>query len=222
MNDQNLKKLKEELKTEGALEKEADELSLLSKNLSNLYSFERNNQLKIKFLSQVINQNFFNKKRLFKALFLSLMLVIGFSSVVGAQNSVPGDSLYPVKIASENIFSFINPSFKNQIIKRRSYEVKDLSSKNSTTQFHQAVKNYEDELNKSKEIDKKNIEESRKTLEEARANSLNENKQDLENVILQTKEIEDELKQEEVESENTGPFLDNDNKRNNIPNFFEK
>lgn len=224
MNNQNLKQLIEELKTEGVLEKEADNLSLLSKNLSNLYSFERSNKLKVKFLEQILTRdNYLNKKRVFKVAFLSLlMLIIGFSSVLGAQNSVPGDSLYPVKIASENVFSFINPSFRDQIIKRRSYEVKDLSSKNSTAQFQQAVKNYENELNKNKgEIDKKNIEESRKTLEQARENSLTENKEDLEKVILQTQAIQAELEKTEVKSENTGPSLKN-NRGNNILNSSEK
>lgn len=218
MNDENLKKLTQELKAEGALEKEADELAFLSKNLSNLYSFERSENAKIKFLRQnYLPQNkFFISKQMFITAFLSLILLVGFTSVVGAQNSLPGDTLYPVKIASENIASFINPSFKNEIITRRSEEIKELSSKKDGDKFRNTVNEYEKELKENKKIDLKNIEESRRNLEEAQENSLEEHKKDLERVIIKTENKQEEIKKEDEDNNLNSPEdnIERDNEDN--------
>lgn len=205
MNDNNLKNLIEELKAEGSLEKQAEELAFLSKNLSNLYSFERSSILKTKFLEKdliVKNKPFINRQ-MFAAAFLSLVLLLGFSSVVGAQNSLPGQLLYPVKIASENIASFINPSFNGEILKRRSEEIKELSDKKDGDNFYNTLKTYEKELNENKEIDIKDIEESRKNLEEAKENSLDEHREDIERVIIKTEETQRNVR--EVKGDNIMP-----------------
>lgn len=211
MNENNLERLIKELKEEGASEKEANELTLFSKNIGNLMEFERSEELKLKFLKNALvsSKNNFSKKYAFIALF-SLLLLLGFSSVVSAQKSSPGDKLYPVKIASENVLSFINPSFKSEIIKRRSEEIKGLSGKSNSKEFHQTVQTYEKELNENKGIKIEDIQESRKNLEEAREGSLDENKEDLEKVIIQTKNVQEDLEKSEVKGDRTGPSNNRD------------
>lgn len=199
MNDLNLKELEGELKEEGALEKEAGDLAIFSKNLSNLYSFERSSEFKHKFLEQelLIKNRFFVSRQMFATAFLSLVLLLGVTSVVGAQGSLPGQPLYPIKIASENIASFISPSFKDEVLQRRSIEIKELSGKKDGDNFHNTVSEYEKELNENKTITPKKIKEVQKNLEEAKINSLDEHKEDLERVIIQTESRQGEVKGDE-------------------------
>lgn len=199
MNDLNLKELEGELKEEGALEKEAEDLAIFSKNLSNLYSFERSSEFKYKFLEQelLIKNRFFVSRQMLATAFLSLVLLLGVTSVVGAQGSLPGQPLYPIKIASENIASFINPSFKDEVLQRRSIEIKELSGKKDGDNFHNTVNEYEKELNENKTITPKKIKEVQKNLEEAKINSLDEHKEDLERVISQTEIRQGEVKGDE-------------------------
>ncbi len=221
MNDENLKKLAEELKSEGALENEAEDLALLSKNLSNLYAFERSSDFKAKFLEQELltKNKFFISRQMFAAVFLSLILLLGFTSVVGAQNSLPGQPLYPVKIASENIASFINPSFKDEILKRRSEEIKELSDKKDGNTFHDVVDEYEKELNENKEINPKKIEESRRNLEEARVNSLDEHKEDIDRVIIKTESRQGEVKGDEDKKRSSDDNEEFDSDSKDRPGF---
>ena len=221
MNDENLKKLAEELKSEGALENEAEDLALLSKNLSNLYAFERSSDFKAKFLEQELltKNKFFISRQKFAAVFLSLILLLGFTSVVGAQNSLPGQPLYPVKIASENIASFINPSFKDEILKRRSEEIKELSDKKDGNTFHDVVDEYEKELNENKEINPKKIEESRRNLEEARVNSLDEHKEDIDRVIIKTESRQGEVKGDEDKKRSSDDNEEFDSDSKDRPGF---
>lgn len=221
MNDENLKKLAEELKSEGALENEAEELALLSKNLSNLYAFERSSDFKAKFLEQELltKNKFFISRQMFAAVFLSLILLLGFTSVVGAQNSLPGQPLYPIKIASENIASFINPSFKDEILKRRSEEIKELSDKKDGNTFHDVVDEYEKELNENKEINPKKIEESRRNLEEARVNSLDEHKEDIDRVIIKTESRQGEVKGDEDKKRSSDDNEEFDSDSKDRPGF---
>lgn len=210
MNENNLKNLIKELKAEGASEIEADEIALFSKNVSNLLQIERSEELKLKFLENTKpSKNNFFRKYAFAVVF-SILLLLGFSSVVSAQKSRPGDTLYPVKIASENMATFINPSFKNEIIKRRSDEIKSLSRENNSTEFHEAVKSYEKELDDNSKINSNNIEESRKNLEEAQKNSLEDNKEDLEKAIIKTREVQESLEKSEVKGEHTSQLEDKD------------
>ena len=221
MNDENLKKLAEELKSEGALENEAEDLALLSKNLSNLYAFERSSDFKAKFLEQELltKNKFFISRQMFAAVFLSLILLLGFTSVVGAQNSLPGQPLYPIKIASENIASFINPSFKDEILKRRSEEIKELSDKKDGNTFHDVVDEYEKELNENKEINPKKIEESRRNLEEARVNSLDEHKEDIDRVIIKTESRQGEVKGDEDKKRSSDDNEEFDSDSKDRPGF---
>ncbi len=200
MNEADLKKLKKELKDEGALENEADDLALFSKNLSNLYSFKRSESLKTKFLNQStknFNKNYFSKK-IFASAFLSVLLLLGFVSVVSAQKSLPGQRLYPLKIASENIISALDPSFKSEILKRRSEEIKQLSGENNSNNLKNAVKDYQEELDHTKKISPKQIVETKKNLEDAQKNTTQENKKEIENAIIQTQNKQEEIQNSEV------------------------
>lgn len=196
MNDLNLKKLIEELKDQNVLEDEAKNLAIFSKNLSNLYSFERSENSKIKFLEQklLVKNRYFFSRQMFATAFLSLVLLLGVTSVVGAQGSLPGQPLYPIKIASENIASFINPSFKQEILNRRSEEIKQLSGKKDGDNFHNTINEYEKELNDNKSISPQKIREVQNNLEEAKINSLDEQKSDLERVIIKTETRKGEVK----------------------------
>ena len=203
MNDLHLNNLKEELMKEGALEKEAEDLTLLSKNLSNLYSFERSSALKHKFLEQeLLSKNkFFVSRQMFVAVFFSLIFLLGFTSIIKAQSSLPGQPLYPVKIASENIASLINPSFKDEVLQRRSEEIKKLSGKKDGKNFQNLVNEYEKELEENRKINSKKIDEAQKNLEEARKNSLDEHKDDIERAIIKTEnrqEVEKEGREDKL------------------------
>lgn len=197
MND--IDKLIKELKDQDIPDKEAEELAFLSKNLSNLYKFERSNDFKIRFLQQnlLTKNKFFFSRQIFAAAFLSFVLLLGFTSVVGAQNSLPGQPLYTVKKLSENIISAMNPSFKGEILERRSEEIKELSDKKDGDSFRNIVNEYERELNENKTINPEKMEESRKNLEEAKKNSLDEHREDIERVIIQTENRQDEVRKED-------------------------
>lgn len=202
--NEDIKKLIEELKTSGASQKESEELSLLSKNLSNLYNFQRSQSLKDKFLYENMfsDKRFYVSRKFITIALFSIIFLIGFASTVGAQNSLPGDPLYPVKIASEKIASTVNPSFKSEILIRRSEEIRELSNKNNPAGFHQTIEDYQNEL-KNNNINKENIEESRKNLEEAQNKSLEENKKDIETVIIQTQQRQQEIDEDKVRGEST-------------------
>lgn len=205
MKNNDLNNLINELKAEGASEKEAEELFLFSKNMGNLLNIERSDELKNKFLTKIVPQQKIHRKMYYFATIFSIILLLGFSSVVEAQKSIPGDTLYPVKIASESVVKFIDPSFKSEVLKRRSKEIKDLSGKNKSVEFHKTVKVFEKELSENKDIDVKDIEESRKNLEEAKREYLEEDTEDLEKVIMQTKDVQELLEKTGVRGDQTGP-----------------
>lgn len=204
MNEKNLKQLINELLSENASQKEAEELALFSKNLSNLLGLERKQALKDKFLEKdkiAVEKGYFQKKYAFAFLF-SILLLLGFSSFVNAQKSLPGEPLYPLKIASENFVSAVHPSFKNEIVKRRSEEIRDLSGKNENSHLNEAIKEYEKGLNSNKKINLDNIKESESNLEEAKHGSISEqDRTDLERILIKTRERQKSI--EDVKGEDT-------------------
>lgn len=209
----------EELKAAGASKNEAEELAYFSKNLSNAINFERSSETKTKFLEKAGNINSTSQRNFlftYRPLFASVLgafLLLSFATVVSAQDSLPGQPLYPVKRITENVVSIINPSFNSEILKRRSREIKHLSnpannvSGNNSKNVQSAIKDYENELNNHKDIDKSAIEESKTNLEEARKNSIEENRQEIEDIIRKT-----ETEQEDVRGESITP----------VPTTFER
>lgn len=194
--DNNLENLIKELKRSGASDKEAQELAYLSKNLSNLYSFKRSDKVKDEFLDNLFKRKTgYASKRVFISIMLSLILLLGFSSVVFAQNSLPGDIFYPVKRLSENFAVKINPSFKNVVLQRRSEEINELTSKKKD--IDKTVSDYGTELNENKKISNEAIKESKKNLEEASKNTIDsEHKSSIEKALLDTQRIEEKLDSE--------------------------
>ena len=184
-------------------------MAFLSKNLSNLYSLKRSDNFKAKFLEQelVAKNRFFKSKQMFATAFLSLFLLLGFTSVVSAQKSLPGEPLYPIKRLSENIAETINPSFKNEIVKRRSEEIKELSGKDKSKHLNEAINDYEKELNDNQKINLENIKQSELNLEEARQSSISaENKLDIERVLIKTQERQKTI--QEVKGDSISSPLD--------------
>lgn len=202
MND-NISKIKEELIAAGAAENEVEELAYFSKNLSNGLGFKRSAVVKNKFLHKVENINQAPSSNLFvlhRSLFASVLgvvLLLGFATIVSAQDSLPGQPLYPIKRITENVVSTVNPSFNSEIIKRRSIEIKDLSkTKNKTIDTNQNVKNtinaYEHELEDHRDINSKVIEQSKINLEEASLSATGGAKREIEDVLRRTEQRQEE------------------------------
>lgn len=193
MKNEELNQLIDELKAAGAQDKEAEELSVLSQKLSEVSKLERSFAFKKKFLERDIIDNssyrsFWSKWTVIPAVAFCLIFFVGFATVVSAEKSFRGKPLYPIKRLSEGIISFINPSFKNEVLRRRSEEIKELSDKKDGADFQKTVEDYEKELSENKRIAPEKFEESRKNLEEAKKKSLDENREDIERLIIQTED----------------------------------
>jgi len=210
MNEE-INKIMEELKTAGANENEAEELAYFSKNLSNVLSFERSVETKNRFLekvesmSQIPSGNFFVNHRSLFASVLGVILLLGFATIVSAQDSLPGQPLYSVKRITEEVVSTVNPSFNAEILKRRSVEIKILTKPSNTNidsskNVQSAIKDYEIELNDHKNINSKIVEESKTNLLDAKEQSSDGNKKEIEDVIKKT-----ETKYEDVKGESITP-----------------
>ncbi len=110
------KKLIKEFESAGASGSEAEEFALISKNISNLFNFERSKKTKHSFLDQleedeiVPASNIYYKRLLFFLPLIVLLFVI-FGSLLSVNASKPGDALYPIKRASEDAASYINKNF---------------------------------------------------------------------------------------------------------------
>lgn len=209
--NKNMEKLIKELELSGASDKESEELSLLSKNLSNLYDFKRSDYLKRKFLyGQIRNTSFYNHKKAFAVAFLSLFLLLGFTLSASAQKSLPGEPLYPLKRLSESAISLVNPSFKGEILQRRSQEIKSLSKNKNYNNISQTIKDYENNLDDNKSISKEEIESSRKNLEEAKTDS-GSYQDEIQNAINKTEQKQNE----EVKGDRTVNLEENKNGRDN-------
>lgn len=178
----------QELENEGATKQESEELYYFAKNLSNAINIERNNELKLKFLSN-IQKNSDNRTFIRKHLIASVLaIIIMLTSVtlVSAQNTLPGQPLYPVKRAVENVIGVINPSYKINSLRIRSEEIKGISGNNNSPILNKAVDDYEKTLNSATDINSEKLEESRKNLEEAVKASSEEDRQILEKAIEET------------------------------------
>ena len=187
-----MEKLIEELKAGGASGRESEDLAYFSKNLENLYKFERSEKLKEKFLGRTPKKIIYISHRAFAGIMLSAVLLLGFASVVSAQGSIPGDPLYPVKRISEQVITYINPSFKGEILQRRSQEIRELSSRNNQPQMQETISSYEKVLNENRKISPEDISASKNNLEEAQKNASGQNKAEIENAIKNTEKVQSE------------------------------
>ncbi|MBI2031916.1 MAG: hypothetical protein HYT08_04860 [Candidatus Levybacteria bacterium] len=188
-----------ELETEGITPDEKDELFDVINMVKKTSGINRSENFKKAYLNKLSNQKkekFFYSQIYIPALLFTFLLFILIAGTVSAQKSLPGQPLYPVKILSENIIKTVNPSFNNEILKRRSEEIKSLSEqKKDSGLLQKTLDNYSKEL-ETKSTNSVKIEESKKNLEEAKEASVEKNKKKIEEAIEKTEnkilEIHDE------------------------------
>lgn len=197
MNEE-LKKLFEELKSEGASKKEIEEFTPVLNNLSAVKKHERSYILKRKFLEEKMASSkrsaLFPKWFFAPAIAFSLLLLIGaISASYASQKSLPGDPLYPVKRLTEDARILVDPNFKNEKIVRRSEEVKKLTEeKEEKPKFiNKAIDDFRKESEDSKNRDAKKVQESLRNLEDAKQNVSGEEKKQIERVIEKTENSQD-------------------------------
>ncbi len=196
------KQLIKELQSQGSLEEEARDLAEIFSKISKASKIERSHIFKKSFLDNLSEKEKADRKTFFflprvyvPALALALLLFILITEVVNAQKSLPGQPLYPIKRLSENIVKTINPSFKDEILRRRSEEIKNLTEqKKDSDLLKKTIDEYKNELKEKEDVNPIRIEESRKNLEEAKDKSSEEGKKEIEKAIIQT-----EIKKEDQE-----------------------
>lgn len=183
-----------ELQSQGALEEEARSLAQVFSKVSKASGIERSSAFKKSFLDKLGEKEKIDRKTFFfsprvyvPALAFSLLLFILITEVVNAQKSLPGQPLYPIKRLSENIVKAVNPGFRDEILRRRSEEVKSLTEqKKDSGLLKKTINQYSDELKEKEKINPDSAEKTKKNLEEAKENSANEDKKEIENAIIQT------------------------------------
>lgn len=183
-----------ELKDQGALEEEARDLMMVFSKVSKASEIERSQTFKKSFLDKLGEKEKIDRKTFFfsprvyvPALAFALLLFILITEVVNAQKSLPGQPLYPIKRLSENIVKAVNPGFRDEILRRRSEEVKSLTEqKKDSGLLKKTINQYSDELKGKEKINPDSAEKTKKNLEEAKENSANEDKKEIENAIIQT------------------------------------
>lgn len=142
---------------------------------------------------------FFARRIALAVLFLSLI----FGGVVTtSQAAAPGDFLYPVKVASQNLYAKISGDYQKPIENRTQDVVKSSSGQDGN--LDEAIKGYENTLNQSKNQtqDQKSREQFKATLENQeqqlkQAQDENKNQQDrekLQQVIEKTNQLQGEIK----------------------------
>lgn len=187
-------------------QKEAEELLEVANKISAVSKIERSDLAKKTFLKKLFlqkdeKQSFLPYQIFISAGLMALLLFIGFATIVNAQKSIPGESFYPLKLASENVITSINPKFKDEVIVRRSEEIKKIvEQKKDSNLLKETIKEYKKEL-EYEERDEVKVEESRKNLEQAKEKSSDEDKKEIESVLEQTGHKEEEQKNEKVKGE---------------------
>ncbi|OGH02620.1 MAG: hypothetical protein A2798_03205 [Candidatus Levybacteria bacterium RIFCSPHIGHO2_01_FULL_37_17] len=97
-----------EFKSQGDDAKDAAEMLLFTKNLSNLYSFQRSKQTKDKFLNQIDNPLKTSSlySRVLYALPILFLFFVVFSHVASATQQ--GQALYPLKVLSQKVYERVS------------------------------------------------------------------------------------------------------------------
>jgi len=188
------KEIINELKMEGATDSELSQLNLMMDKLQSVSKIERSFKHKRTFLEPVETVKQYKKLFTLKWLLVPsiaflFLLLIGGVSVIRAQSSLPGESLYLVKILSEKAYSLIDPKFKDEIIVRRSEEIKKLTEeKKDPARVGETIKDYQIEVKKEHSIEK--IKESQENLESAKEHAAVENRKEIEKVLSPEKREE--------------------------------
>ena len=192
--------LTKELKIRGLSQAQADELGEVAGSLRQIGRFPRSEEVKEQFLVRLLGarkKESFAWSRLFApaVAFVLILAVLASGSVVLAQKSLPGDFLYPVKRLSENAAVSLNPEFEQKIVVRRSQEVKDLVEQKEDPGL---VKDTLDDFSKDSQKAKSeghangNIEEGVRNLEDARERSSDDERRQIEETLKTLEEQKDE------------------------------
>lgn len=197
--------LKKELIEAGAKDTEVEELISAGDRLLKLSAFKTSEDFRQKVLRRVTKEPFNKEKSSLPKwaivpLITVVILFLGLTTVVSAQKSQPGETLYPLKLVSEDVFRKVDPDFKDEIIVRRSEEVKKLAEeKKDSKLLKKTLKEYKKEILRDEKSNKEKVEESRKNLEGIKEKVEEEDKKEIENMF---KEIEDKMKDFKERREN--------------------
>ena len=191
--------LEKELKIRGLSQTEAEELGQVAKSIGQIGRFARSEEVKEQFLVKLLGtkkQELFAWPRLFApaVAFVLILVVLGAGSVVFAQKSLPGDFLYPVKRLSENVAVSLNPELEQEIVVRRSQEVKDLvEQKEDPGLVKDTLDDFSEDSQKAKSEGHANgnIEEGVRNLEEAKERSSDDEKKQIEETLKKLEEQKD-------------------------------
>lgn len=131
--------------------------------------------------------------------FAVLLLVVLAGTAKVSQAAKPGDKLYPIKLATENIVSIVTGNQTNKI-ENRANEIIDLT-KNNDKNLGTAVQRYEDTVDSSKnntsDNNKQELKDTLQNQEEKLQNARSTNSQDqklIERALEKTREIQGEIK----------------------------
>jgi len=201
--DKNNQLLKE-LLIRGISPAEAEQLAYFARKFSYLSTFERSESVKTHFLEKLTRRKekviWWPRMFVPAMAFVIVLLVLGAGTVVASQKSLPGEPLYPVKRLSEKVGVIVKPDFEQQIIVRRTEEVRDLVEKKEEPDL--VRKTLEDFSQKRKKSDEVNgrFEQSLRNLEEAKEKSSEDERKQIENVLERLDDGHDE-NGEEVKGE---------------------
>lgn len=214
--------LLKELNQEGVSQKDAEELLQTAFSLSKLSTIRRSYEFKKlqarKISSIKTNNSFFIvrvcrellsfklldssgkagfarriNKRVFIPIFAALvLLLVGSSSIVLAQKSLPGETLYPVKRVTEDVIVTFNPVFKEVVFKRRVEENKVIIEKKKVSDEQHRL---EEDIKEEEKSEKTSITRPQTPEASASGGQVEAQKE-------QKKEIEKENKKEEVKNNN--------------------
>lgn len=192
--------LVKELKIRGLSQTEAEELDEVAKSIGQIGRFPRSEEVKNQFLVKLLGTR---KKEslawphLFApaVAFGLILVVLASGSVVLAQKSLPGDILYPVKRLSENVAVSLNPDFEQEIVVRRSQEVKDLVEKKENPELvKNALDDFSEDSQKAKNKGKTNgkLEEGVRNLQDAREKSSDDERKQIEETLKKLEEHDED------------------------------
>ena len=192
--------LEKELKFRGLSQTQANELGEVAKKIGQIGRFSRSEEVKEQFLVKLLgtkNKESFAWHRLFApaVAFVLILLVLASGSVVFAPKNLPGDFLYPVKRLSENVAVSLNPALEQEIVVRRSQEVKDLvEQKEDPGLVQNTLDDFSEDSQKaiSKGRANGNLEEGVRNLEDARERSSDDERRQIEETLKKLEEQKDE------------------------------
>ena len=192
--------LEKELKIRGLSQAQAEELGEVAKNIGQIGRFPRSEEVKEQFLVKLLGtgkKESFAWPRLFApaVAFVLILIFLGAGSVVFAQKSLPGDVFYPLKRLSENVAVSLNPALEQEIVVRRSQEVKDLvEQKEDPGLVQNTLDDFSEDSQKaiSKGRANGNLEEGVRNLEDARERSSDDERRQIEETLKKLEEQKDE------------------------------